>query len=116
MPVSRPPATSGPCQSGTTQWVGIGSPRQKSTTCPCKRLRDHLRDELERAWNTRAKAEVLEMGSSRFVVQFGVGHQVAWRGRTPKSRDQGLGSLLKNLCVRGIAIPTFAHQWHATVL
>ena len=83
---------------------------------PSEGLSDDVRDQLERTWNARNKAELLEIGSILFTVEFGVGHYVARAGGSPKSRDEGLGSLLENLCVRGIAIPTFAHQRHPTVL
>ena len=41
-----------------------------------------------------------------------------YRGRrgTRKGRHQGLSPLLENLCIRRIAIPTFAHQGHAAIL
>ena len=50
---------------------------------PRERLRDHLRDQLERAWNTRDKAELVQVGGILFSVQFGVCHQVARAWATP---------------------------------
>ena len=39
------------------------------------------------------------------VVQFGVCYQISRRGRGLKGRHQGLGALLENLGIRGIAMP-----------
>ena len=50
------------------------------------------------------------------MVQFGVSHQILRRRRALQGRDQGFGALLENLCIRGLAVPTFAHKRHATVL
>ena len=83
---------------------------------PPERLCDDRRDQLERAGNTRDQAEFLEIGGMLFGVQFGVGHEGARAGRSLQGRDQRLGSLLENLRVRGMTIPTFAQQRHPAVL
>jgi homoserine O-succinyltransferase len=41
---------------------------------------------------------------------------IGWAARTLKRRHQSLGTRLEYLCVRRIAIPTFAHQRHTAIL
>ena len=83
---------------------------------PLERLADHLRHQLEGAWYARDKAELRQGGSTVLGVEFGISDQIPRRGRTHKGRHQGLGTLLKNLRIGRIAIPTFAHQGDAAIL
>jgi hypothetical protein len=77
---------------------------------------DHLRYQLECAWNARDKAELCQGGGSGLGVQFRIGNQIPRRGGIGKGRYQGLGPFLKNLRIGRIAIPTFAHQGDAAIL
>ena len=83
---------------------------------PLERLADHLRHQLEGGWNARDKAELCQYGGRGLGVQFGIGDQRRRRGSIGKGRHQGLGPFLKNLRIRRIAIPTFAHQGDAAIL
>jgi hypothetical protein len=83
---------------------------------PVEGLGAHLGDPLERAGKTRDQAERGQVRGMIFRVPFGVCHQGARVGRRPQGRQQGVGALLKHLCVRGVAIPTLTHPWHPTVL
>ena len=73
-----------------------------------QRLADHLGDDLEGVRNPGNKAQGLEIGRMVLAVELAIGNQLAWGGGVLKGREQGLGSLLENLAIRGIAIPIFA--------
>ena len=51
-----------------------------------------------------------------FMVQLRICHQIPRRGGPLQGRQQRGGPLLEHLRIRGIPIPTFAHQGHAAVL
>src|SRR5882672_8190151 len=83
---------------------------------PPQRLADDLRHELEGTRNPRDKAELLELYRIVFAVEFAIGNELTRRGRALKGRKQCFGAILENLGIGGIAVPTFARQWHPAVL
>ena len=83
---------------------------------PPQGLADDLRDEREGSRNPRDEAEWLELCGMVFAGELALGDEITRRGRGLQGRKQGFGSIVKHLAIGGIAVPTFARQWHPAVL
>ena len=67
-----------------------------------QRLADHLGDEFEGVRNPGDKAQGLHKRPMVFAVELAISNEITRRGRLRKRRQQGLGSVLKNLAIRGV--------------
>ena len=83
---------------------------------PLQRLGDDLRHPLEGARNAGENATLGTRGGSVLSGECGICAQISGRWGTCTSGHQGLSPLLEQLCIRCLAIPTFAHQGHTTLL
>ena len=83
---------------------------------PREGLRDHLRDRAQGVGNPCEKAECVEVGGMIRMVELRVSEQITWARGMLKGRQQCLRSLLADLDIRRMAIPTLAAKGHAAIL
>jgi len=83
---------------------------------PLKCLGDDLRHQLEGARHAGDQATLGKSGGRVLSVEFGLGDQLPGRWGTRQSGPQGLSPLLEKRCIRGLAIPTVAHQGPTTLV
>src|SRR5262245_53780672 len=81
-----------------------------------QRLADHLGDKREGVRKPGDKAQGLELHRIIFAVELAIGNEITRRRRLREGRQQSLGSVLENLAIGSITVPSFAHQRHASVL